>query len=92
MVRGLLHVLGVDNLAGPWYGFWSGFAGDLVYLGAAWAIVRRNNCHVNRCWRLGRLQAGEFKVCRRHHPDGAPDVRTIRERYHLHLGQRPGKG
>ena len=88
----LLRVLGVDDLSGPWYGFWSGFAGDLVYLGIFWALVKKHNCHVNRCWRIGRFTAGEYRVCRRHHPGGAPSGQTVADRYHLYLGERPGKG
>ena len=75
-VTGLAHILGLDNAAGGWYLFWSGFAGDLGYLtiiGAGYAFLRRNNCHVHRCWRIGRLPVpGQpWHVCRRHHP-GAP--------------------
>ena len=31
-----LHIIGSDNVSGPWYGFWSGFGsdiGELVLLG-----------------------------------------------------------
>jgi hypothetical protein len=66
----LLHVLGVDNLSGRWYGWWSGAGSDLAYLGIIGALARRGNCEVKGCWRLGRHKtAAGHKVCRRHHPD-----------------------
>jgi hypothetical protein len=88
----LLRIVGVDDLSGPWYGFWSGIAGDLVYLGIFWALIRRHNCHVTRCWRVGRFPAGEYRVCYRHHPGPPVTQRTVSERYHLYLGRQPGKG
>lgn len=68
MVRFLLHVLGVDDLSGRWYGWWSGAGSDLGELGIVLAIVRRHNCHVRGCWRIGRhpLAETEWLVCRRH--------------------------
>jgi len=46
-VHPLLRILGIDDLSGPWYGFWSGIGSDLAYLGILWAIARRGNCHVH---------------------------------------------
>lgn len=71
----LLHVLGVDNVSGPWYGFWSGFGsdlGELAIVGGLVNVASRHKCHVHRCWRIGRHPvAGTLHVaCRRHHPDG----------------------
>jgi hypothetical protein len=69
----LLHVLGVDNMSGRWYGFWSGFGSDLgeaAILGGLASMVRARNCEVKGCWRLGRhATAANHRVCRRHHPD-----------------------
>jgi hypothetical protein len=45
--------------------------GELAILGAALAWLRRHNCHVRRCWRLGwhpHPDHGHL-VCRAHHPD-----------------------
>lgn len=75
--RSLLHVLGVDNVSGPWYAFWSGFAsdiGEVVLVGSMLAIVRKHNCHVRRCWRVGRhpVAGTGYMVCRKHHPDNSP--------------------
>lgn len=67
----LLHLLGVDDVAGRWYGFWSGAGSDLGYLGIIAALARRHNCEVKGCWRLGRhATAAGHRVCRYHHPDG----------------------
>jgi hypothetical protein len=71
----LLHVLGVDDLSGRWYGLWSGFGSDLgefAIVGGLLGVCRRHNCSVHGCWRVGRHRAGDHMVCRRHHPRGAP--------------------
>lgn len=75
----LAHILGLDNLSGPWYGFWSGIGsdlGELAITGTLAASVRRHNCHIPRCWRLGRFPvtfAGRpYVVCGRHHPHPVP--------------------
>lgn len=50
-------VTGLDNQDSRWYAFWSGIGGDLTelaVLAGAFTFVRRHNCHVPRCWRLGR--------------------------------------
>ena len=70
MIHGLLHVLGVDDLGGPWYGFWSGFGSDLSEVTGLFAVAyifwRKHNCHAKGCWRIGRHQVGDAVVCRRH--------------------------
>ena len=71
----LVHVLGIDNPSGRWYGFWSGFGSDIgqvVIIGGLITIVRRHKCHVHRCWRVGRhpVTGTPHVVCRKHHPDG----------------------
>lgn len=73
----LLHVLGVDDVSGYWYGWWSG-SGSVVIpplltsMPLAWVLLRRHNCEVHGCWRLGRHKtAAGHTVCRRHHPDDA---------------------
>jgi hypothetical protein len=92
----LLHWLGMDNASGPAYLAWSGWASDLGELTIAAALVgmlRKHNCEVHRCWRLGRhpTAAGQH-VCRLHHPDGPLTVEGIRAAHHLYLGSKPGKG
>ncbi len=64
---------GTVNEAGPYYGFLSGAGSDLseiAIIGALGGILRRHNCEVKGCWRLGRHQtAAGHHVCRVHHPD-----------------------
>ena len=64
---------GTLNEPGPFYGFWSGFGSDLsefAIVAGLVTVVRRHNCEVHHCWRLGRHQtAAQHNVCRRHHPD-----------------------
>lgn len=77
MTHWLFHILGLDNLGGPWYGFWSGFGSDLsevVLIGALYQLFRKHNCHVKGCWRVGRhpVDGTDHIVCRRHHPDDDP--------------------
>ena len=91
----LARFLGTDG--GAWYNFYSGIFGVLVFGGGmlttAWATARHNNCHQPRCWRIGRfpVEGTQLKACHRHHPS-PPTKETIRERYHLYAGERPGRG
>ncbi len=67
------HLLGLDNGSGMWYLFWSGIGsdiGELTLLVAAWSFIRKSNCHVHGCWRVGRHATGDATVCRKHHPEG----------------------
>jgi hypothetical protein len=78
----LSHFLGLDNESGPIYAFWSGFGsdiGELAIIGALWAGVRKHNCHVRRCWRIGRftVEGTPYVVCSHHHPDRAPTHEQI---------------
>ena len=75
MIHLILHILGVDNVSGPWYGWWSGAGSDLgeiAIAGGLIALVRKHNCHVHGCWRVGRhpVEGTPYLVCARHHPDG----------------------
>jgi hypothetical protein len=81
-VHWLAHFLGLDNLSGSFYGWWSGAGSDLgevTLVGAMLMMVRRHNCHVHGCWRVGRhpVAGTTYVVCRRHHPDGAPTVQDV---------------
>lgn len=66
----LSHWLGLDNASGSLYLFWSGILGDFGLLGVLTSTMRKHNCEVHRCWRIGRhrTDAGHA-VCRKHHPD-----------------------
>lgn len=79
------HVLGVDA-SGPgtwsWSAFWGGSGSDLSVIAAMaaaiWAWVRKYNCEVHGCWRLGRhATAAGHVVCKRHHPCGAPTAQDV---------------
>ena len=70
MTGWLLHVLGVDNEAGHWYAFWSGFGSDLgevALVGAVLGGYRKHNCHQRRCWRIGRHVVDGTPWCNKHH-------------------------
>jgi hypothetical protein len=73
----LLHVLGVDTQQSYAYDAWSGCIPALLtsatISAATAAFLRRHNCEVHRCPRLGRhATAAGHRVCRRHSPGGAP--------------------
>lgn len=82
----LYHLFGLGNLAGPYYGFWSGAGSDIAELAIVGGLInmaRRHNCHVRGCWRVGRhpVEGTSFVVCQRHHPDGAPDHARVLARH-----------
>jgi hypothetical protein len=61
------------------YNFISGPLADITLIGGAYAIVRRHNCHVQHCLRIGRHQVAgtTYVVCRRHHPDATPTAEQV---------------
>jgi hypothetical protein len=66
----LAHLLGIDNEAGRWYAFWSGFGSDMsevTLIGLAFGAYHRHNCHQRRCWRIGRHTVDGTPWCDRHH-------------------------
>jgi len=67
----ILHYTGFNDPSGKWSAFWSGFGGDLGYFAGLGVLLRRMNCHVSGCWRLGvhRLPGTSYATCHRHHPD-----------------------
>jgi hypothetical protein len=50
-----------------WGNFWSGFAPNLAILGAAGGAYNKHNCHVPRCWRIGRHHVNGTPWCNKHH-------------------------
>jgi hypothetical protein len=85
----LLHVFGIDDTSGRWYGFWSGFGSDLGLIAGAAAFLRAKNCHVHGCWRIGRhpVEGTLYTTCRRHHPAGAPTHEHIHKAHRAHLAR-----
>lgn len=73
-----LHYSGSDNVSGAWYGFWSGFGGDLAIFAGLYHYVRKYNCHVKRCWRVQFHTTAEgWHVCKKHHPTGPPTHKDV---------------
>lgn len=90
------HVAGVDDLAGRWYGFWSGFGAILERLielaVIAGILLRRHNCETHRCWRIGRHEwidpttGQHHRICRKHHPLGHLTAAGIAESHGARQG------
>jgi hypothetical protein len=59
--------------------FISGPLADITLLGGAYAILRRHNCHVRGCPRIGRhpVAGTTYVVCRKHHPDESPTAEQV---------------
>lgn len=70
------HFLGLDNVSGAFYAFWSGSGSQierLIELAVVGGILwHRHNCHEPGCWRIGRFPDGAWHVCKRHHPHDNP--------------------
>lgn len=68
------HFFGLDNLSGPFYGWWSGAGSDLTEIFgpavAFFAWYRLHTCHVDSCWWFGRhkVEGTAYSTCRKHHP------------------------
>ena len=80
VINDILTFLGTTNGSGRWYLWWSGMFGNLTIFAAILLFYRKHNCHIHRCWRLGRYTAVdatdmEHVVCRHHHPDLGPNFR-----------------
>jgi len=71
------------------YNIVSGPLADITLLGAAYVFVRRHNCHVKGCWRLGRhpVSGTTYIVCRKHHPDDSPTAEQVLSE-HLAAGRQ----
>lgn len=70
----LFFHLGLTSGNSPWYLFPSGVGSiierliELAVIGGI--LLRRTNCEVHGCWRIGRHHtAAGHHVCRVHHPD-----------------------
>jgi hypothetical protein len=74
IVDDFLTFLGTVDGGGRWYLWWSGMFANVTIFAAVLIFYRKHNCHIHRCWRLGRHTAVdangiEHTVCKRHHPD-----------------------
>ena len=75
----LVHFLGIDNEAGRFYAFWSGFGsdiGEVAILGGLAGLYKRHTCHVDSprfCWHPGThpVVGTPYRACKKHHP-GVP--------------------
>lgn len=61
------------------YNFISGPLADITLLGGAYAILRRHNCAVKGCFRIGRhpVAGTDHIVCRKHHPHDSPTADKV---------------
>jgi hypothetical protein len=66
VIRFIAHILGLDSPEDPWYLWWSGAGSNLALWGFIWAVLRRNNCAEPWCWRIGRFNREDGRVCHRH--------------------------
>lgn len=58
-------------------GDWSSLISTIEGIGAfsaGYVLIRRHNCHVKGCWRVGRqgIHGTSYVVCRKHHPGDKP--------------------
>lgn len=68
----LLLILGLTNAAGPWYLFWSGFYAVLSAGIAIFLILRKFNCHWEKCPRIAwqpHPNGTGVMLCRKHLPE-----------------------
>ena len=92
---GIGHVVGSDG--GSWYNFWSGLGADvggLAFLGAAFGLYRKHNCHVHGCWRIAKQQVigTSWVVCHRHHPEGRPTAEQVAQVHSRNLAAERAAG
>ncbi len=61
------------------YNIISGPLADITLLGGAYAILRRHNCSVKGCLRIGRhpVAGTDHIVCRKHHPHESPTAEQV---------------
>lgn len=62
----ILTVTGSNDTSGVWYGFWSGFCGDLFIVGAIATWYKHHRCAT--CWRIGHhhVVGTNYNTCHKH--------------------------
>lgn len=95
--HGMDHGIGIDTQTSLEYAYFSGFgawlSSTLGLSSIVAAVVLHLNCHAPQCPRVGRypIAGGQYKVCRRHHPD--PEIREGRAILaHMHHKHREHAG
>lgn len=88
IVPRVLEYLGIINVNGRWYAFWSGFGSDIQEFGIFGLIFltwKRHNCHETHCFRIGRHEltkdGHKTLFCHKHiagHLDGNREARHRR--------------
>lgn len=93
LVPWIIGVYPVPTGTSPFYQFWSGFF-IVLLSGATSSFLRKQNCHVKWCWRIGRFPVadGTFCVCRHHHPDPAVRHNKVTFEHILELHQKHATG
>lgn len=81
-----LTVTGSNNTSDTWYGFWSGFAGDLTIFAGIITYYIHTRCHVEGCNKRGKYPFKHYRLCGHHNPN-VPDKVT-----HLHIKQLHKRG
>lgn len=92
-MTGWLYVwLGLANVSGPIYAFWSGSGSVLLpWLLNGFLIAGlfwwHHQCHVHRCfWYARRKTAAREAACWRHHPEPKRTVADLHEAHHAAKG------
>lgn len=80
--QALGHAFGLDNGSGPIYLAWSGVGSDIAELAifvALYTWLRKSNCHVKGCWRIGLRQVPgtPHHTCHKHHPLPPPSADDV---------------
>lgn len=76
----LAHWLGTDGSSTSY--FWGGVGSCLGYLGIIGVLLRKHQCEVASCYRLGRHGTdGGHRVCARHMPGGAPTAEEVIDKH-----------
>lgn len=88
MIGTILRILGIDDVSGPWYAFWSGFGSDIgefaivaVLVAHVRAFYKKHQCVVITCRKIGTHRVADHVVCARHHPTGPPTAEQVKRDY-----------